>query len=296
MEKDIDSLIRKKLNIINLDDISIARDYEINKKNTKIVNDLVNNFIEPTENKHDIELEKELKSKGLVLLDDLFTTEEIDSIYQSIIESPGYNYHIAATAFNKETRKIEDSGDWNILSHDPNILLKSDILLKKMTDKKILSLIQSYLGCFPTMFSINCLWSIYTGENFKTQNTHRDYDDFKFLSLFVLLTDIDDDNGPHVYFPGTHLGTDAELDPIIVKGKKGTSFLADVYGLHNGMPLKSGKRCLLWIRYGLFLNNMHYYIKNNSYKQEFDNLFSKIENDKYNRYLLRGYYNSVTNK
>lgn len=289
MKHTIDQIIREKLEMNDLTDISVAREYETNIQKKLIVNDLVNSYIDPIENTHDPLLEKTLKEDGVVVLDNFLTDEEVDEIYNTVANEKGYNYHISATAFNRESKTIEEATDWNILSYEPSILFQSKALLNKITDKNLLSLVQSYLGCFPTIFSINSLWSIYQEEGFKTQTTHRDYDDFKFLSLFIMLTDVDETNGPHVYYAKTHNGSDNQDEPKIIYGKKGTAFITDVYGLHNGMPLEQGKRLLLWCRFGLFLNNMHYYIKNNQYTQDEETIFSKIEKNEYNEYLLRGY-------
>jgi hypothetical protein len=285
----IDQIIRTQLNIEDKSDIKLCIDAETNKINTLKVNEIVNNFIPQIENCHDINLEKTLKEDGIVVLENFLSENEVDEVLSKVIKEPGYNYHISATAYNRETRTIDNAEDWNILSYEPSLLFQSSVLLNKITNTSLLSLIQSYLGCFPTIFSLNCLWSIYNQNQFKTQTTHRDYDDFKFLSLFILLTDIDETNGPHVYYPKTHDGSEISSEPKVVYGKKGTAFIADVYGLHNGMPLQQGSRCFLWCRFGLFLNNMHFYIKNNLYIQDENTIFSKIEKNKYNEYLLRGY-------
>jgi hypothetical protein len=92
-----------------------------------------------------------------------------------------------------------------------------------------------------------------------------------------------------MYYPKTQNGENPSCDPVIIKGKKGTVFLADVYGLHNGVTLNSGKRCLLWCRFGLMLNNMHYKDQCQLFKQKPENIFSKIEDNVHNRYLLRGF-------
>ena len=162
-----------------------------------------------------------------------------------------------------------------------------------ITRPDIIALTQEYLGCLPVVKDVNLWWSKYTGKISNTQNIHRDYDDFKFLSFFILLTDVDETNGPHVYYPKTHDGSEINSDPKIIYGKKGTAFVTDVFGLHNGMPLEKGKRCLLWCRFGLFLNNMHYYIKNNTYPQEENVIFSKIEKKQKQIALKKALYSSV---
>ena len=285
----IDDFIRKELGIWDKSLTKLCVDAESNAKNAIKVNSIVNNFIEPLESTHDAKDEKFFKENGYLELGQLFSDEEINQLTSLIENVPGYNYHIAANCYDREPKVFSDELDWNIMSYEPSVFLESEVLLKKITDKKLLSLVQSYLGCFPTMYSVNCVWSKYTDEPFKTQLRHRDYDDFKFISFFVFLTDIDDDNGPHMYFPKTQNGEEPTCDPVIIKGKKGTVFLADVYGYHNGVPLNSGKRCLLWCRFGLMLNNMHYKDQCDLFKQKPENIFSKIEDNEHNRYLLRGF-------
>ena len=98
-----------------------------------------------------------------------------------------------------------------------------------------------------------------------TTNRHRDLDDFKFLSLFVYLTDVDLSNGPHVYERGTHFGISeakngSDLPPsahqqTVFVGKAGSAFLEDNWGVHHGMTIEPGQRRIcLWIRYGLYDN------------------------------------------
>lgn len=285
----IDDFIRKELSIEDKSQTKLCVDAEFNRINKIKVNEIINKHITPIESEHSASDELFLKQNGYLKLGKMFSDDEIDEINNLLKDVPGYNYHIAANSYNRETKVFSDEIDWNIFSYEPEVLLRSELLLKKFSDKKILSLIQSYLGCFPTLYSMNCVWSKYTNEEFKTQTQHRDYDDFKFLSLFVFLTDIDDDNGPHLYYPKTHNGEEPSVEPIIIKGVKGTTFLADVYGIHKGVPLLKDKRCLLWCRYGLMLNNMHYKDQCNLYAKKSEEIFDKIEDNKYNRHLLRGF-------
>ena len=78
-------------------------------------------------------------------------------------------------------------------------------------------------------------------------------------------------------------------DPVIVKGKKGTAFLADTFAFHNGMPLLERDRCLLWVRFGLHINNVHFKNKDNEYKQDSSVIFEHIPDNEHNRYLLRAF-------
>ena len=161
------------------------------------------------------------------------------------------------------------------------------MILDKITDPKLLSLVQKYLGCFPTLQSFNCWWHKKTNKVYSTQQLHRDFDDYRFLCLFVYLTDIDLNNGPHIFYPRTHLGLNL-YNPTPIVGKAGTAILADTYALHHGAPLVEGQRCLLWWRYCLHKNDTYKYAKySETDRLSSEDLFSKIEDNEYNRYLFR---------
>ena len=110
--------------------------------------------------------------------------------------------------------------------------------------------------------------------------------------MFITLTDIDDNNGPHIYYPKTFDGSDNIEKPLIIKGKKGTCFFADTYGLHHGLELKEKSRCLLWLRFGMYVNNVHFKDKNNLFKQDENYLFDIVEKNLHNQYLFRAFIKS----
>jgi hypothetical protein len=79
---------------------------------------------------------------------------------------------------------------------------------------------------------------------------HRDLDDFRFIKLFVYLTDVDRESGPHVFAVGSHRKdvltaagrryTDTEVADAVgessflqVTGRAGTAFLEATHGLHR---------------------------------------------------------------
>ncbi len=290
----IDNLIREKLNIENDLNFKIYDNLENRSQFHKSIAEIVNSYIPQIETCHDLEHEKNLKSNGFTIIENFFTEEEVDFVLNLIKDAPGYNYHIAANSYNQESRTLENMGDWNILSYKPDVFLKSSEMMQKFINKKFVSLAQSYFGCFPTFYSINCMASQFTGVEFKTQHIHRDYDDFKFLSFFVYLKDIDTNNGPHMYFAGTQNGETSDLEPVEIIGKRGTGVVADTYGLHYGKPLNEKDRILLWFRFGLSLNKIHYKNQDHLFAQDEDLLMTEIENTIHNKYLLRGFIKNVS--
>jgi hypothetical protein len=156
-------------------------------------------------------------------------------------------------------------------------------------------MVSRYLGCLPTCYGINCMLSLGTSGHGTTQR-HRDLDDFKFLSLFVYLSDVTLMNGPHVYELGTHMGNpngkkgnelpDRGVKRKIFIGNAGEGFLEDNWGVHYGMPLYPGrKRICLWVRYGLYDN---YTSRNSVFMSDQKTPDHKFDLDSdINRYIFR---------
>jgi len=71
------------------------------------------------------------------------------------------------------------------------------ILFKFLTEPKLLSIIQEYLGTYPWLYSCSLQISneIKMYEN-TSQNFHMDWEDKKILKVFFFLNDIDDNSGP----------------------------------------------------------------------------------------------------
>jgi len=109
-----------------------------------------------------------------------------------------------------------------------------------------------------------------------SQLWHKDPEDLMILKYFIFLDNIELDNGPLMYAPGTHhFGKikrkpksfkehkasrviDNEMIKVLPKekwisaiGKKGTIFFADTRGYHKGGYLKKGTR---WIMQGQYIS------------------------------------------
>jgi hypothetical protein len=141
-------------------------------------------------------------------------------------------------------------------------------LLAAINDPAILGIASEYLGCKPTISSIGIRWSFPSPASpAETQLFHRDPDDWRFLKLFVYLSDVDVQSGPHAYVLGSHqtaatlrakpfrhdaLVRDYGRDNIlVVTGAAGTTFIADTHGIHMGIPPSAGARLILQVQYSL---------------------------------------------
>lgn len=267
---------------------------------SKIIAEQVNRFLsfhkigEPLPTDDTIERDCEtIKDQGYVALKDLLNEKQIDEIRSHFESLPTFNGHIMGSS-DKVPRSLKEARQYPFAVYRREDVLSAPHLMRLANSPRILSLIKSYLGCVPTIYSINAFWS-FSGSSEQvddaakyTQYFHQDRDDFKFCTLFVFLTDVNMENGPHQYIRTSHrhddfikfireenpstkipierLYTEFFKDEVLEKfpvlnnmvdnitGKAGSGFIGDQVGLHRGLPPAKGERLLLWFRYGLYYN------------------------------------------
>tara|TARA_B100000446_G_scaffold137525_1_gene129918 strand:- start:19836 stop:20696 length:861 start_codon:yes stop_codon:yes gene_type:complete len=161
----------------------------------------------------------------------------------------------------------------------------------------VLSVVGRVLGCKPTISNIT-IWNSYPNEDKTAQhseNFHRDVDDFDFVKLFIYLTNVTDEEGPHVFVDYSHKDesfldiqryADEEIeshygkDKIrVIPGSAGDAFLENTYGLHKGTVPQKGMRTLLQVEYTLLSIGAY------SYPCKFD----ASSNTQYDDYINRLY-------
>src|SRR5262249_52291383 len=98
--------------------------------------------------------------------------------------------------------------DRNYACHDYLDLWSSPHIIELATQDRILDLVQAYLGCTPTLYSANAFWSLPNRQPHKaSQVFHRDWEDFRSLVVFTLLTDVSTpEEGAHYYVATSHEG------------------------------------------------------------------------------------------
>lgn len=147
-------------------------------------------------------------------------------------------------------------------------MVKNKTIIEIANDNSILKIVQNVLGARPTISNINCWWS-FAGKS-KAEHAqlfHRDVDDFKFIKLFIYLTDVTSADGPHIYVAGSNnvnkatkikrysddeiTGIFGAKNIISFEEPRGSLFLVDTFGVHKGMLPQKNDRLLLQIQYSL---------------------------------------------
>ncbi len=120
-------------------------------------------------------------------------------------------------------------------------------------DHKIIEVARRYLQVEPILYKTRIYWSFPEHNHrplmLSPKEFHYDVGDFKSLALFIYLTDVDADCGPHVLIERTHHKTFAQLlSPClsyktaikkygeqirVITGGKGTNFFEDMTCYHQ---------------------------------------------------------------
>jgi hypothetical protein len=153
-------------------------------------------------------------------------------------------------------------------AYDLETVLGCPGLARLVNAPPVLQVAASYLGCRPTLSSLGVRWAFPTTSARPTfQSFHRDVDDWRFLKLFIYLTDVDEDCGPHTYVRGSHRSAfgvrsrEYQIGQLArrygagsvttVLGPRGTTFLADTIGVHRGGVVRSKPRLILQAQYSI---------------------------------------------
>jgi hypothetical protein len=159
---------------------------------------------------------------------------------------------------------------------DQSALLACPAVGKLVFDPNLLAITQDFLGAPPIHTQTNAWWSVGYSDRLEhvkaaAQRFHQDRDYIKVLKIFVYLTDVGDDNGPHQFVAGSNVDYAArsgnELrssrrlsDEFLASryppdrfrvftGPRGTVIGEDTSGFHKGALPRKGHRLVLQIEY-----------------------------------------------
>jgi hypothetical protein len=97
-------------------------------------------------------------------------------------------------------------GQYQLAGYTMDQVLRAPYLTDLFNFPPIVDFIELYLGCVPTLYSVNAWWSFPAPSPKQTnvQYFHRDNDDWRFCALFLYLTDVNIRTGPHQIIAGSH--------------------------------------------------------------------------------------------
>lgn len=168
--------------------------------------------------------------------------------------------------------------------HPVSVVVNAPHVLEIATNPALLALAAGFLGCAPTIVNIEGWWSPASGVVHGPEQLHRDKDDFRACKVFMYLTDVATEDGPHEYAIGSsdpsyvrdllavHGRRPEEIRDVFavantrsfvalneeifaknlvrVVGPAGTCFVTNSSGMHRGVPPARGKRGMIAITFG----------------------------------------------
>jgi hypothetical protein len=205
---------------------------------------------------------KGLEKRGLAQLEPLASTEMVEKMFGYFIDK------LVVAPDGRRMALCDLPADTPSASYDLETIIGCPGLIELVNSPAVLKIASAYLRCRPTLSSLGVRWSLpTTGKSALYQSFHRDIDDWRFLKLFIYLTDVTDATGPHGYVQTSHrstfgfrerryeiaeVGAKFGLDNLrTITGPAGTTFMADTLGIHRGGVPTEGARLILQAQYSL---------------------------------------------
>jgi hypothetical protein len=235
---------------------------------------------------------KTVQDKGCADLGTGLEAAQLADVHAHLRSKPLLLAHDAHMGTTRVASIDDVPHDQNYACYDYLDLWSSPHIIELAAHDKVLDVAQGYFGCIPTLYSINAFWSFPNRQPHPySQVFHRDWEDYRSLVAFTLLTPVESpEEGAHYYVETSHevdkfsetlrtggIGPDItarlsergeEIAPLAMKlfehtarrfdGRAGTSFCIDGYGLHRALVPQSRPRLLLWMRFGNFFNEAAY--------------------------------------
>lgn len=170
-----------------------------------------------------------------------------------------------------------------IYRFDMQDLINNKEIQDLIMDPVLINIARNYLGCEP-IFDFPAMWwttsFLKQASEEAAQLYHFDLDRIKWLKIFIYLTDVTEDNGPHRFIRASHIPgnkpkdilkrgyariPDEDLmkyykaeDFVVYYGEAGAMFAGDTKCWHKGTPLKKGNRLVLEFEYTSSLFGTNY--------------------------------------
>ncbi len=118
--------------------------------------------------------------------------------------APCYAAHVPAKS-DGVTRSLEQAAACsNYASYTLEQNLGAPRIIELALDPAVLDLVGTYLGCAPSLYSINTFWTFPNPGPGMTHHYHRDEDDYRFAVVFIYWTAVEAGEGEFYFIEGTH--------------------------------------------------------------------------------------------
>lgn len=218
-------------------------------------------------------VEDELLRDGVSFLDGLISAQEISEIMRYVRDKPCYDrFRPAGPEFHIST----PPASCHVAPYQDAAVLECPHLLRIANHPRVLAAMGRYLGCKPTISNLSLWWTLPGHEGPEdAEFFHRDVDEWSFIKLFVYLTEVNEDCGPHVFVRGSQrlarllrirryhdhevVAAFGQQNIVNMTGAAGSAFLENTFGMHKGQHARSGRRLVFQAQYSLFPIGLYKY-------------------------------------
>lgn len=231
------------------------------------------------------ELGARLRRDGYVVFPSALSAEVCDRLLAFAARTPATIRPMDGQSADVTREALYEPGNPQAVRYDyqPSDLLDQPDVQDLLADLSLLCLVQEYLGCEPKADVLSMWWHTAFQDHpdsMAAQYFHFDMDRFKWLKVFIYLTDVGPDNGPHAFVRGSHRTgaiprhlldrgyvrlTDEEVAANFTAegintftAPRGTIIVEDTRGLHKGVHVRDGARLILQLQFSNSLFGTNY--------------------------------------
>ena len=132
--------------------------------------------------------------------------KQLNEIKSYFMRKPCFNSSVYIQSDGTPRSFKQASNEYAFGSYKFTDVVRAPNLLEIANSPRVLEIVESYLGCVPTLYSMNAWWSF--PNNIRgfapTERFHRDTDDYKSVTLFIYLTNVEEGSGPYQFVNGSH--------------------------------------------------------------------------------------------
>lgn len=219
---------------------------------------------------------RELQEKGYAVFTEALSADVCQRLMQFALQTPATIRPMdGESKVGAPMKALFDASSPTAIRYDyaPEALLANSEVQSLMADQSLLALAEMYLETRPRFDVLSMWWH----TNFHTQPDseaaqfyHFDLDRFKWLKVFIYLTDVGPEDGPHSFIEGSHVQhgipqhflsrgyvrlSDEEVHShygiekeIQFSAPKGTIIVEDTRGLHKGKAVSGNSRLILQLQ------------------------------------------------
>jgi ectoine hydroxylase-related dioxygenase (phytanoyl-CoA dioxygenase family) len=251
---------------------------DYNPNHRRFISSVIAKFLPKTPNHQpsteEKKLSENLKENGVVIIDNLVNKTQIEEMRAYL------STKICVDPQRPEDGKFTSPEFAHKSSvhgyYSPEDTVSIPHIWELANDPKILSILEDRFGAKPTISLVYAWWVMHGFDIKENLNQihvnspgefHRDIDDWSQIRLFIYLTDVDEDAGPHAFIKTSHkwflppkkraldiTNPDFPIKDnlIVLNAEAGLAFLEDTYVLHRGIIPINKHRLMLTVTYTFF--------------------------------------------